>query len=243
MPVPSILNVGETHFVAEWHPDAPDPNHPGSFDQAWARAAGEMLGTLHAETEPLSDGYGSFDIATGPDASVELATPNHETWRDGVLAYLELHRAGPAAHGHGDVVDAVIEYVETHPDAFADADQAVWCHGWATPEHVSVSNERVTCVVDFEHVIAAPPAFDYWRTVLPTFDDEIADARRAFRDGYESVRDLQSDLEANQALYVLLSLVYYLESLYVQDQFDATATAERAQHFRTEIHELLDGLD
>jgi hypothetical protein len=55
-----------------------------------------------------------------------------------------------------------------HPDAFADADEPVCCHDLATPEHVAVADDTVACVVDFEHAIAAPAAFDYWRTVHPT---------------------------------------------------------------------------
>lgn len=75
------------------------------------------------------------------------------------------------------------------------------------------------------------------------FDDGDDDSRRAFRDGYESVRDLPGDLDRRRRQYELLALVYYLESLYVQDQHDADATAERAAWFRDAIADALDALD
>lgn len=116
----------------------------------------------------------------------------------------------------------------------------VCCHGWWTPEHVPVVDGDVACVVDFEHALAAPDEYDYWRTVLPTFADEAA--LGAFREGYEAVRALPGGFEARQPLYEALVGVYYFESLYVQDQHGPAATEQRATRLRESVFGALDDL-
>lgn len=236
VPVPRVLTHGPDHYVAAWHPNAPAPGASTTADRAWARAAGRALATLHDETASVVEGYGAFEPA---DDGVRTA--GHETWRDAALAYATRHRRAVARYGYGDVVDEAIASLEAHPDAFADAGESVCCHGWATPEHVAVADDAVACVVDFEHAIVAPAAFDYWRTAHPTFDDDARE--RAFRDGYRSVRDLPPKLDEREPLYALLNAVYYFESLHVQDQHDRHETARRARGLTAHVHELLDFLD
>jgi Ser/Thr protein kinase RdoA (MazF antagonist) len=236
VPVPRVLAHGADHYVAAWHPSAPAPNASTTAGRTWARAAGRALATLHDETASVVDGYGAFE----PTAD-GVHSAGHETWSDAVLAYAARHRRAIAEYGYGSVVDDVLEYLHAHPKAFTDAGEAVCCHGWATPEHVAVENDAVACVVDFEHAIAAPPAFDYWRTVHPTFDDDAGE--RAFRDGYRSVRDLPPALDEREPLYALLNAVYYFESLHVQDQHDRHETARRARGLTAHVHDLLDSFD
>lgn len=237
VPVPRVLTHGPDHYVAAWHPNAPAPDASPSADRTWARAAGRALATLHAETAQVVDGYGAFEPAVEG-----VRTAGHDTWRDAALAYATRHRRAVARYGYGDVVDEAIASLEAHPDAFADAGEPVCCHGWATPDHVAVEDDAVACVVDFEHAIAAPAAFDYWRTAHPTFDDD--DGReRAFRDGYRSVRDLPPNLDEREPLYALLNAVYYFESLYVQDQYERHETARRARGLSAHVHDLQDSLD
>jgi hypothetical protein len=236
VPAPRVLALGPDHYVAAWHPDAPAPDASTTAGPTWARAAGRALATLHDDTASLVDGYGAFE----PDDD-GVRTAGHETWVDAAIAYATRHRRAVAEYGHGDTVDEVIEYLRAHPEAFADAGEPVCCHGWATPEHVAVEDDTVACVVDFEHAIAAPAAFDYWRTVHPTFDDDAP--RRAFRDGYRSVRDLPPALDEREPLYALLNAVYYFESLHVQAQHDRHETARRARGLTAHVHDLLDSLD
>jgi Ser/Thr protein kinase RdoA (MazF antagonist) len=135
----------------------------------------------------------------------------------------------------------VLSVLRTYPEVFADVGDPVCCHGWATPEHVATSDGEVVCLVDFEHAIAAPGEFDYWRTVTPTFGADES-GRQAFREGYESVRALPAGFESRRRLYGLLNLVYYFESLYVQDQHDPDTTANKAEELRTAVADLLDTL-
>jgi len=109
---------------------------------------------------------------------------------------------------------------------------------------VAVEAEQVGCMVDFEHAVAAPGEFDYWRTVFPALggeDDE--DTRRAFRTGYNSVRALPDGLARRRPLYRLLNGVYFFESLYVQNQHGPAGTARRAASLRDLIDETVAGLE
>lgn len=235
VPVPEVLTVGDSHYVAAWHPDAPNPDDERDADEAWARAAGRGLATLHAQTAPRLDGYGAFGIAGDG-----LALPEADSWREAALAVVRERRGLLAEHGHADVADAVVDFLRERPDAFAGAGDPALCHGWWTPAHVAVSDGEVTCVVDFEHALAAPGEWDYWRTVLPTFDG--GDAQAAFRAGYESVRELADGFETRRPLYVALIGTYYVESLYVQDQHGPEATAARADFLRESVFDALDAL-
>lgn len=238
--VPSVHHVGDDHYVAAWHPDAPDPDCGQEVDRAWARAAGRALATLHDETDGGVDGYGRLE--PGRDGRAERATGERSTWHDAVIDYLERRSDAVAEHGHTATVDAAIEFFRARPDAFAGAGPPVCCHGWASPDHVAVRDGAVACVVDFEHALAAPAEYDHWRTVIPTFDADTAAERRAFRDAYESVRPLPDGFERRAPYYRLLTLVYYLESLHVQAQHGPEATAERAAGLTDAIHDTLDEL-
>lgn len=239
VPVPEILHVGDESFVAGWHPAAPAPDRDQPPDEPWAFATGAGLATLHNETDPLLDGYGAFRA----DAD-GLTVEDHPDWRAAAVDYVRGRRPVLARYGHADVVEAVIEYLEANTDAFAGADGAVCCHGWATPEHAAVADGQLACLLDFEHAIAAPGEFDYWRTVFPAFGAADGEpAYRAFREGYESRRELPADFAQRKPLYALLNGVYFFESLYVQDQHGPTETAERAQRLRERVDERLEELD
>ncbi|MFB6073101.1 MAG: hypothetical protein ABEJ88_09050 [Halobacterium sp.] len=207
----------------------------------WAEAAGRGLATLHDETEGLVDAYGAFEVAGGDGALDGLTAPGHADWHDAAVAFVRRRRRLLADRGHGDVADAVLDYLRAHPGAFAGAGDPVVCHSWWTPEHVAVRDGAVACVVDFEHALAAPGEWDYWRTVLPAFADD--GARDAFRAGYESVRALPAGVEERRPLYLVLALVYYVESLYVQAQHGPAATERRADGLRNAVFDVLGDLD
>lgn len=235
VPVPTVLHVGAAYYVAAWQPDAPAPDAGGNADEAWVRAAGRTLATLHEKTAPLLDGYGR--LRPGDDR----ATADREDWHAAAVAYVRRRRPVLAEYGHADVADAVLGFLDERPDAFAGAGDPVCCHGWATPEHVAVADGETVCVVDFEHALAAPGEYDYWRTVVPTFAGDGED-RAAFREAYESVRSLPEGLDRRGPFYALLNGTYYFESLYVQDQHDPEETRRRAERLRERVFERLDSL-
>lgn len=236
VPVPDIHHVGDGWYLAAWDPAAPSPDEEYEPDRSWATAAGRGLARLHRETESLLDGYGAFrPVAAG------LTTSGHDEFHAAALEYLRDRRQVLARYGHEDVADRVVDFFEGRPDAFDGADGPVCCHGWATPEHVAVEDGAVACMVDFEHAIAAPSEFDYWRTVVPAFGlGKPNPTTDAFRAGYESVRPLPDGMSRRKPYYRLLNAVYYFESLYVQDQHGPSETAERAKGLRTVVNELLD---
>lgn len=237
VPVPTVMHVGDDHFVAAYDERAPDPAAEPEPTVGWARAAGRALATLHVETAPHLDAYGCFE----PDGE-GVQPAGFDDWHAAARSYLQTHGEVAADHGHGAVVDDVVAALDRRPDAFDGATTPVCCHGWASPEHVAVDGDRVACVVDFEHAIAAPAEYDYWRTIHATFDDHDP-ARDAFRDGYASVNALPDDLEAREPLYALLNLVYYFESLYVQAQHGPEETQRRAQELAAATRRVLDSLD
>lgn len=234
IPVPETVLVADEFYVAKWHDDAPSPKTEYHADEEWARAAGRGLARLHDETAPVIDSYGSFR----PDGS--LKTCGYDEWNAAAIEYVRDRRPVLARYGHADMADRVIEYLEAHPEAFAGAGRPVCCHGWATPEHVSVGDGDVACMIDFEHAIAAPGEYDYWRTVFPAFGTKENTAHNAFRESYESVRSLPDEFERRRPIYGLLNSVYYFESLYVQNQHGPEETAEQAERLRSRLIELLD---
>jgi len=237
IPVPETLLVEEDFYVAAWHPAAPSPDEGQPADETWASAAGRGLAMLHDETAPLLDSYGAF--RPGP----ELTTERHDEFHAAALAYLSRRRPVLDRYGHADMADRAIEVLADCPDAFAGVDGPVCCHGWATPEHVSVVDGEVACVIDFEHALAAPGEYDYWRTVFPAFGEfEADDAHQAFREAYESVRPLPEGFSRRRRFYALLNGIYYFESLYVQDQHGPEETTDRAQRLRDNVGSLLDDL-
>jgi fructosamine-3-kinase len=254
VPVPGVLALGDDYYVAAWHPNAPEPDAGADPDEAWARAAGRGLATLHDETTDYVDSYGHFEPVAGDNVSVD----GENDWHAAARAYVRRRRPVLADYGHGDVADAVLDYLGEHPDALAGAGAPVCCHGWWTPDHVAVGAGETACVLDFEHALAAPGEWDVWRTLLPAFGCRSADeharrslvafegdgdpARRAFLDGYESVRALPDGFEARRPLYVVLNGVYYVESLYVQDQHGEAETEKQVGWFRESVFETLDAL-
>lgn len=238
VPVPETLYVGDDYYVAAWHDDAPAPDDGQTADEDWAFAAGAGLARLHDETAPLVDSYGAFRSTAGG-----VSVDGHEQWHEAATDYVRGRRPVLDRHGHADMADFVLKYLEAHPNAFAGAGEAVCCHGWATPDHVSVVDEEIACLLDFEHAIAAPGEYDYWRAVGPTFGpDSDDDARNAFRKGYESIRSLPDEFDRRAPLYALLNFVFFFESLYVQDQHGPAETAEKAAQFRKTINNILDDL-
>lgn len=233
VPVPAVLAVGDDWYVAAYCHHAPSHDSPSEPDEAWARAAGRGLATLHEESAALVNRYGAFHV----DGNV-LAGPSHSNWREAALAFVRRRRDVMADHGHADVADAALDFLRENPDAFAAAGDPVVCHGWWSPEHVAVQDRDIACVLDFEHALAAPATWDYWRTVLAVFDGGPAQA--AFREGYESVRRLPADLANHQSLYTLLHALYFFESLYVQTQHGDAETERRANALREQTFEMLE---
>lgn len=234
--VPEVLWLDGDAFVAAWHPDAPTPDTETGVTPAWATAAGRGLATLHAETESEIEGYGRIEQA-GDGITVD----GDENWHSAAIEYLQRERAVLAEYGHGDVATRAIETLQDRPDCFEGAGSAVCVHGWWTPEHVAVADGKVRCVVDFEHAMAAPGEFDYWRATVPRndFDEKSLEA---FRRGYESVRLLPEGFERRRPYYLLLVLVYFFESLYVQDQHSPAETEQKATALRESTFELLEDL-
>lgn len=237
VPVPDVLAVGDDYFVAAWHADAPAPDEEHTVSESWASATGRGLARLHQETAPVITEYGRFEPQ---GAGVTVA--GHDRWHDAAINYVRHHRSVLARYGHADMADAVVDFLEDRPEAFAGAGDPVCCHGWATPPHVSVVDDEVSCLVDFEHAIAAPGEFDLWRTSLPAFGPDADGVRRAFREGYEYVRPLSRGFDRRKPLYHVMNLVYYFESLYVQAQHDNAETVQRAQGLRKSLEETLDSI-
>lgn len=240
VPVPEILRKESDWFLASWEPSAPSPDDVPDADEAWASAAGAGLATLHTETAPLVETYGTFHLEDKEDGEVRLTDAGYDEWHAAAVDYLRQRRPVLTEYGHADIVDRVSAFLTDRPEAFAGVDGPVCCHGWATPEHVSVDGGAVTCLLDFEHAIAAPGEFDYWRTVFPAFGPDTSDtAQRAFREGYESVRPLPAGFDRRKPFYALLNGIYYFESLHVQAQHDPEETARKAARLRTNVDDVL----
>lgn len=200
----------------------------------WARAARRGLASLHGETAPLLDTYGPVRPEDG------VGSGSHDEWHAAAVAHVRDRRPVLVRYGHGVVAGTGLEYLDGHPDAFVGAGGPGCCHGWATPEHVSVVDGGVACMVDFEHAIAAPGEDDVWRAVVPAFGSAESDARTAFREGYESVRPLPDGFERRRPYDALLNTVYYFESRHVQDQHEPTEAAAMADRLRTRVTESVD---
>lgn len=246
VPVPEVLWLDTEWYLAAWHPDAPTPDTEASADERWATAAGRGLATLHTETAAVVDGYGRFeptiDAPGDPTEQVTLRTSGHDDWHAPAVEYVRDHRPVLERYGHADVAAEVLDFLGDRPAAFEGADTAVCCHGWATPEHLSVTDGDLACLLDFEHALAAPGEYDFWRTAFPAFEGASDPAHRAFRAGYESIRPLPEGFEERRPLYALLNSIYYFESLYVQDQHDPEATATKARGIEQQVRTLLDDL-
>ncbi len=217
--VPAVLWVGDGAFLAAFDDDVPDPAS-ATATEAWCRAAGRGLATLHS----LSfDRHGPLRVdgdPADPAAGLRVDAPPGATWADGVDRLLATFRSSVAGTDYAAVVEDVRSFVADHADRVAGPDP-VLLHGWFTPEHVGVRDGRVRAVVDFEHAVAGAAAYDCWRLALPTFGPEGAAEDgapewRAFREAYATVRPLPEDLFADEPFYRLLVGVSYLDSLATQ---------------------------
>lgn len=245
VPVPHVLAVGEDHFVAEWHEDAPESGVEPTLDAALARAMGAGLATLHAET--------SFEATGFLRADDGLALDARPTWSETLRDLLVDRRDYLAGRGHADVADAALDFVLDHRELFDGAVSSdrrrsggpVLCHGNFLPDHATFRGGELACVLDFEHALAGPAEYDLWRTALPTFfaphrnvGDGLYDA---FRGGYESVRALPDGVEARREAHWAVVSVSFLTALYVQRNWESEAEAERrAEWIREAIYDLLD---
>lgn len=239
VPVPEIITAGDGYFIARWHPDAPPPGSAIEPTKTWAYGAGVGLATLHDETAKVIDRYGHFTIRDG-----QLTIIGDRSWQAAALAYIARHRPVLDRFGHADMADIAYETLEEAPDLFEGVGGPVCCHGWVSPEHVTVTEEgQPACMVDFEHAMAAPPAFDYWRAVVATFGPgEPTPEQCAFRRGYESIRPLDDRFDDRKPLFDILNLVYFFESLYVQEQHEPDEIERRAKHMRKLLTAKLDTL-
>jgi len=234
IPVPEILAVGEDYYLAEWCDGLPgdDP----AVDEADVRALGRTMATLHEETR--------FDAPGRPRAEDDrLGVDARDSWHAVVRDHLRDLRKPLADAGRAAIVDYVLEYLADHPDLLDDVDDPVLCHGTLLPDHVGLDGGDVTRVIDFEHAIVGPPAYDYWRTALPLESNEGESALPVFREGYESIRNLPETLERDRLLFTSLVTLSYLESLYVQDQHDERETERQAEWMCEYVDESLAELE
>ena len=222
LPVPEMLAVGGDYYLAEWCDGLPseDPD----VGEADVRALGRTMARLHEES--------GFDAPGRPRADGEgLTVDANESWHAVVSDFLRDLRGPLADAGRTEIVDFVLEFLADHPALCANTGDPVLCHGTLLPDHLAIdSNDRetVTCVIDFEHAIVGPPAYDYWRTALPLEANEDEWALPAFREGYATVRPLPENHDRHRLLYTSLVTLTYLESLYVQDQHDERETERQA---------------
>ncbi|MFC7166638.1 phosphotransferase family protein [Halospeciosus flavus] len=244
LPVPRVLAAGDGFFVAEWCDDAPDPD-ADTVSTEKARAMGEGLATLHAETESAVESCGF--LAGRPREDPELRLDPHESWAATAADHVDdcvtfLRRVGDDESAA--LAADVREFLRARPAVFEGVGDPVLCHGNWLPAHVGVTDGTVTCVLDFEHALAGPPEYDYWRTVGPTFegpDDGRDAAYSAFHAGYESVRSLPEGLDRRAAAFRVVNFVSYLRSLHVQrGPLDTAEKRGLAATFREVLRDTLD---
>ncbi|MFW5949600.1 MAG: phosphotransferase family protein [Halolamina sp.] len=265
VPVPELLAVGDDHFVARWM-DAV-PNESPERDEARIRALGRGLATLHAETAEV--GWTGFlrpaSAVDDPESPPIDADP---CWGDTLIALLERRERFLDGVGYGDLARDVLAWVRDHRALFDAAGDAVLCHGNYFGEHVALGSDTegvhvavgsgdgslhgaiddgtVTAVIDFEHALAAPAAWDYLRTVLPVFgpgaDHDIPES--VFREAYESIRPLPAGFDRRREALVLCNGVSYLRSLHLQrgDRDPEQVVARRARRLATGVRQRLDEL-
>lgn len=242
VPVPRVLGVGDGYFVAAWCDDAPESgtrqgaDAPARITRELAHTLGAGLATLHVET--------GFDRYGPPRFDGELVVDGRDDWTGALRDCLAEWREYLAAYGEGGPVAQVIDLVDERRGAFDGAGTPVLTHGWYTPEHVGNEDGRVTCVLDWEHALAAPGEYDYWRAAMPLFGNhEHADgAEGAFRAGYEAVRPLPPGFDERRPAYEAVVLAYYLVSGRVQRQHDDVALARLSDRVAEAIGDRLDAL-
>lgn len=240
LPVPEVLAADRTGFLTAWHEGAPQDPEAITVDEARAEAMGDGLARLHDRVDLPA--YGPLRAEEG------LTVDARETWADALLGRLEAFRAFLEPKGYGEVARAVAKAVRDRRGLLADAGPPTLLHGNFLPEHVGIEDGTVTCVIDWEHAFAGPGEYDYVRAAIPMFDNPsrpTGDAERAaFRQGYESVRELPEGFERRRALYRLVISVSFLQALYVQrggrdPDDEVTDRAERgAERIRSDLETL-----
>lgn len=232
IPVPRILAIDPDFFVAEWHDGVPKMPRD---DEGWARVAGVGMATLHAETAANFETTGLLRSAEN-----ELALDGHETWPATVCALLEDRHEYLTEFGYADVARDAIEFVRTHPDAFAGYGSSVLCHGNLLPDHAGVADDELDCLIDFEHALVGPGEYDYWRTTLPVFEGGKRSNRySAFQEGYESVRPFPSGFDRRADCYRMVNGVSYLKALHLQRQMTGEEIERCAEWFAERVRETL----
>ncbi len=236
VPVPRVLAVGDDFFLAEWHDGAPvDP----TLDAVRARAMGETLATLHAETSFASTGLFESD-------DDGLVLDSRPTWAKTLCALLADCRDFLEPYGHADVAAEVIAFLRDHPDVLDGAGDPVLLHGNYLSDSVGVDGGDVSCVIDFEHALVGSGEYDYVAAAIPTFEGSsrsTTDASAAFRDGYEAVRSLPDGFDRRVDVYWSVLDVTYLRSLYLQRNWESRSAADRrAAAFAAHARETLASL-
>ncbi|WP_327053358.1 phosphotransferase family protein [Halomicrococcus gelatinilyticus] len=248
IPVPHVLAVGDDHFVAAWSDDVPED--PCDVDESRARTIGAGLARLHEETafdapgffRSTDEGVASNDgrVTDGP------ALDARESWPATVRAFLEDRRACLADHERGrtyvDAADDALALLRERPELLDGAGDPVLCHGNYLPEHVGVYDGDVTCVIDFEHALAGPAEYDYWRTALPLLGNEDEAVEAAFRAGYESVRPLPDGFDEREEVYRLVNTASYVRSLFLQGNVTGEEAERRADRMTEYVRKTVDAL-
>lgn len=251
VPVPSVLDAGDGYFVATWIdglPAADEVPEGEEIDGTYARALGAGLARLHEATA------GSFDRPGRPRAGddgrlrVDARDSMHAVARD----LLDRYERYLADVGWAGPVREVRELFAARPDLLAGAGDPVVCHGNFLPNHVGFASgdaeeggggAEIAAVVDFEHALVAAGEYDYWRTVHPVFvapgSETSLDARSAFREGYESVRELSHGFERRQEAYSLLNLASYFVALDLQNGGIGPEERPRAEAMADAVSELV----
>lgn len=253
VPVPEVLAVGQGHFVAAWCSDLPDEP---TVDRPRLRAMGAGMARLHAEAADRFDAPGrpALDVPGRPalDDESGLTVETDERWSDTLCALLEDRRRFLDPLGFGDLASDVLAFVEEFRGAYDDVSDPTLLHGNVLPEHVGIDRTgdgaAVSRLIDFEHALVGPPAFDLLRSLGPLFgppsSDDESPERAAFLDGYRSVRSLPPDLDARLRQHEVVNAVSYLRSLHLQrgDRDAPHAVARRARglarHTRGRMAEL-----
>ncbi|WP_248515553.1 phosphotransferase enzyme family protein [Salinarchaeum laminariae] len=239
VPVPPILAVGRDYFVAGWCTDLPkDP----TVDEARCRAMGTSLARLHESASERFDAPGHLTTD-----GTHLALDADAHWSETLRVVLEDRRQFLEPRGYGDVATEVLDLVESFPHAFNDLGSPTLLHGNLLPEHAGIDRStdpaRVARVIDFEHALVGPPAFDLLRSIGPMFGppDAVQDpeGRRAFLDGYAAVRPLPQDLEETLRRLSVVNCVSYLRALHLQrgDRDAPESVARRARGLATYVEE------
>ena len=234
IPVPQVLVTGPDHFVAAWLDGLPE-GPPAPEDPAYARRMGAGMARLHEETPFRATGLLNVDDGN-------LTVQADDRWSDTLVAFLarrreylagldecDLDYADPPSFT--DLADEAIAFVEANRDLFDYGVEPVLCHGNFLPDHVGFDGDDLAAVIDFEHALVGAGEYDLWRSALPMFgpDSSVEDpARRAFREGYESVRALPDGFDDRRRAYWAINGVSYLRSLHLQDQHGPEETRRRA---------------